>query len=256
MHKQRTIVGIGAALLLQAVSAASHAGLIPMMSANTLYYVPSANMSIHMHSIVADSIIRHPAVSARPASEVSGTSEAARHADTAMSFVPSPAVSQEVKRSLVDEVTRARDVEAGRQFEEILARSDVVGDFNRLLARYGYSGTNVADVMTAYFVMSWEVVTGHDATPAQIKGVNRQMRESILTNGHLLRMGDREKQSAAENMIYQVALSSQSKNELVKKRDAARLGALRDGVAASMRELGFDFRTLSLTDRGFVSTVR
>jgi len=256
MYKQRTVVGIGAALLMQTVSAISHAGLIPMMSANTLYYVPSANMSIHMHTIVAESIMRHPAVSGRPPSHASSAPEAARPVDAALTFVPSPTVSQEVKRNLVAEVAKARDADAGRQFEEILARSDVVGDFNRLLARYGYSGTNVADVMTAYFVMSWEVVTGREATAAQIKGVNAQMRESIATNGRLLHMDDREKQSAAENMIYQVALSSQSKNELVKKRDTARLGALRDGVSASMRELGFDFRTLSLTERGFVSGAR
>lgn len=248
------------ALLVNELAWGAH---IPMMSANTVYYLPQANIVSMMHVNVEQGLARQAvaeSADAAPSAEPS-RGEQSRDRDQALLdrelvFKSSPAVSREVKARLTDHIVRTKDAEAGRKLQQVLGHNDVVGNFNRLLGRYGYSGQNFADVLTAFTVMSWEIVNGRDATAPEIKGVNRQVRGWVAGNGRIRRLPDRDKQSLAEEMVYQVSLGVASKNQLVKSGDDARLAQLREAVAASLAGMGLDVSRLALTDRGFEPRAR
>jgi len=135
----------------------------------------------------------------------------------------------------------------------VLTKEDLIGQFDHALAAFGYSSHDIADVLAAYLVMSWEVVTGNSASAAQLGGANRQIRAWLARDQRLLGMTNDDKQTLAERMIYTASLSSASKNELLRRQDTARLDGLRSEVRDSIRAFGLDLGNVGLSDRGFAS---
>lgn len=71
--------------------------------------------------------------------------------------------------------------------------------FDQLLSAYGYSGTNLADAMTAYLVISWQVVNGQEFNDRRgFDAVRKMIRENLLSGSTLNAVKDKDKQTAAE----------------------------------------------------------
>ena len=249
MKRQHVLIpaiSLAAALYGHTVDAAP----ISVMSQNLQLSVPMANMNLQMNSVGFDAIKGqlHSPTGANPRQEDRAALEKALQA---LTFKPSAEVSERVRRKVVDDVARNRGADTARQLEAALAERDVVGEFHRLLTRYGFSGTNLGDVMAAFYVMSWEVVFGRDATSAQIKGADGQIRRALASGNAVRQMSDADKQSVAESLIYQTTFSSAAKNRLVKQRDTTQLAKLRDSTRAAVRQFGIDFDTVRLTENGF-----
>ncbi|HZY62002.1 MAG TPA: DUF6683 family protein, partial [Edaphobacter sp.] len=173
-------------------------------------------------------------------------------ATQSLSFQGTQAVTRAVNQKLVDAISEQQP--SVRPRAEKLFRSGVLTrTFDDLLAKYGYSPNNLADVMTAYLVLSWETVHNGDATryPQGIEAVHEQMRDALAANPQVARFDDAQKQEMAETLADLAMMSTIARKQLLKSGDTARLQQLEENVRKNVLVFGVDLGTVSLTNRGF-----
>lgn len=171
---------------------------------------------------------------------------------SSLRFRHSPEVTDEVRR----EVAARFAAEAPGRADEIaaeFAQADVVGEFRRMIARYGYDPDDLSHAMAAFLILQWEVLTGGTADAAQMAGAATQISGNLRRTPALAAMGDAEKQRVADALAYQAILSVLVARDLAARGDSAGLEQLRAGVLRGTRELGWDFARLELTGKGFVA---
>lgn len=128
--------------------------------------------------------------------------------------------------------------------------------FSRLLRAQGYSSDNLADVMTAYYVITWEVVQGRavQEVPGYEMGM-LQTRERLATalasHPDITKLDAAQKQELAETLGYLAALAGAANNQLRQSGDDAALGQLRRSVHEGVLMQGIDLKKLKLSANGF-----
>jgi hypothetical protein len=180
-----------------------------------------------------------------------GAADAAR-----FDFTRSPEVTDDVREQMVAVLTRANP--ANRPMTEHAFANDVVFQkFQALLAGYGFSATNLVDVMTGYNLITWEIATGGEAADAgAIRAVRRQLLRAAAANPAVLRMSNAEKQKLAEWMAYQVVMDAVLNDAFIRQGDNAKLQDLRAKVRDAAMRLGPDPTRLKLTETGFTVAER
>jgi hypothetical protein len=140
------------------------------------------------------------------------------------------------------------------QLEQSLSDDRVLDAFDHLLYKYGYSGTNIVDALTAFYIVSWEIVNDTDASKnvQGIRATHDKLLQAALNNPKLTSLSNEDKQKFAETLAYQVVLTAAAKNELVREGDTARLQQLRGQVRTAAMTIGPDPYTLKLTEHGLV----
>jgi len=126
--------------------------------------------------------------------------------------------------------------------------------FAQLLASYGYSSRNLADVMTAYLIIAWEVVHNQDAT-RYINGIGTvhvSMRKALSRSPSVRDLSDAQKQELAETLGNLTMLAAVAKNALVQRGDTDNLALLQENVRTTTQKFGVDLASVQLTDQGFV----
>jgi hypothetical protein len=241
-HKQSFLL---ACLLFCAAARFASGQMIPPMSPNLLYYVPSANMSMQMHVITAEAMKSQAITRSNQSTRPAASTEV-----RAVAFQRKPDISEKVIRALVQGVEQ-RDPANAKRFETDIRSAKFVDAFDKILAHYGYSGVNLVDVVTGYWIIGWEVVTGKEATPTQIRAVNRQLGGALPRIDAFSRMKNEEKQTMAEVMAFVSIMSVSASNLYKQKGDQTQLAAVREQVSATLKQFGFDPRAYRLTDQGF-----
>ncbi|AFY75517.1 hypothetical protein Ple7327_0027 [Pleurocapsa sp. PCC 7327] len=171
---------------------------------------------------------------------------------SALSFRYSPQVTMQVRDRIAEQFA-AQSPEQAVQIRCEFAQADVVGEFRRLIQRYGYDPDNLAHNMAAFLILQWEVLTETQAQPPQMKGAAEQVAEALLAGSLLHGMSDADKQTVADSMAYQALMSVLVFNDLKQRGDSTGIARLREGIIRSARELGWDFNRIELTSRGFVA---
>src|SRR5690606_34878339 len=83
----------------------------------------------------------------------------------ALTYDPSPEVEQRTRGKLLESLRASTaDPAVQAQIEQRVATDAVWHQFHEVLSGAGYSTTSLADVTTAYYLITWEVVNGPDAT--------------------------------------------------------------------------------------------
>ena len=142
--------------------------------------------------------------------------------------------------------------------EQIAAELDsgtLQTQFANLLSSYGYSSRNVADVMTAYLIIAWEVVHNEDAT-VHLDGIgviHRTLQKTLAHSASMRTLNDAQKQELAETLGNLTMLAAVAKNTLVQRGDAAGLSTLQQGVQTTTERFGVDLKSLRITDQGFMA---
>lgn len=174
----------------------------------------------------------------------------------ALEFSTSGKVESATRRKIFESLSQTTSDPAMLEELRKSVDSDAVwNQFDRLLRSFGYSSDNLADVMTAYYVINWEVVNGEDATrhPDGIRAINRALTSTLAASPELQAMSDAEKQEAAEIMAYMATIAGAAKNELRDRGDGAGLADLQSAIRQTVLKQGIDLARLQLTDQGFVS---
>ncbi|SNB69642.1 hypothetical protein SAMN07250955_10727 [Arboricoccus pini] len=216
-----------------------------------LYPVSNARAANEQAPLLATSLLQRMAEAGDLATR--RATEAAPDSTLVFSRQPdvSAAVFNRVVHGATDDQARADAIaDALRQLDPVRATKD-------LLARYGLSGDNLADVMAAYWVNSWEVVSEGASTDAVPSGramlaVEGSLKQALLENAALPKLSDAQKQAMADSMIYQSVLASAAAESMGKTPDPARRAAFIDQVNAPFAAAGVDLRQLSLTEEGFI----
>ena len=178
-----------------------------------------------------------------------------RQVSQVATYAPSSTVSKQLRGELADHLAKSNPSQAA-DMRNALADDTIWREFSRLIGSFGYSNTNLVDVMTAYYVINWEVVNGQDASSnsSGIKAVHDQLAAAMAGNSQIAQLSNTDKQRAAEAMGYMAGVAGGAKNELVKSGDRNGLSQLRNAVHQAVLQQGIDLKRLKLTSQGFVQS--
>ena len=173
----------------------------------------------------------------------------------ALTFAPSIAVTRRVEQKFIAELGAKLPAQKPG-IQELFDSGVLDATFASLLAKFGYSSDNLADVMTAYVILSWETVHNGDATqhPRGIAAVHRRIRNALASDPRVGAFSDVEKQEFAETLATMAMLDTLARRQLLAGHDTAQLLQLERGVREATLALGIDVGKLQLTDAGFVTT--
>ncbi|MDT0498921.1 hypothetical protein RM530_16370 [Algiphilus sp. W345] len=183
-------------------------------------------------------------------------SSASRSDLDALEFDTSSSVERATRQKLLDALLPSSgDPRVQASLRKSIESDAVWESFDNVLGHFGYSSDNLADVTTAYYVMTWEVVNNEDAAryPSGIRAAHQAIESAMATNPEVQSLSDAEKQEACEIMAYMATVAGAAKNELRDSGDTTRLAQLQASIHQSVLRQGVDLRRLRLTDNGFVN---
>ena len=163
-----------------------------------------------------------------------------------------PSVSRAVRDDYIASIGRANGAQAARSLGNYYAAHDVRELLRKAVAPYGLRTDDLADVTAAWFVVMW--MTANQAplpAPADVQGVQRQMRDTLLAGG-TVPAGARERQRSGEALMYQTVTLIRVREEAQASGNDAFLAQLADSAQASMARQDFDLRGLVLSEAGVV----
>lgn len=169
-----------------------------------------------------------------------------------LNFIRSEPLSQAIQKNFIDNLSK-ENPNYQPALEKVFYQNKLRNDFDRLLAGYNYSGKNIADAMTAYLVISWQVIheqeyndrTGFDA-------VRKTVREILLSSNYLQNATDQDKQTVTETFAYQSMIMMNNYKALLSSKKRTELENFKSLTANHLKKSGFDLKNLRLTTNGFV----
>jgi len=149
----------------------------------------------------------------------------------------------------------AKQPNGGGPVVQAVRSGKLMDEFDRLLQRYGYSPRNLGDVLGAYLVICWEIVSESDSNdePAGQRAVRRQLAGPLASVPAIARMSDAQKQGQAERTAYLTMVAASAYQELKRGDKPAQLADLQRNVRASLLQSGIDLEQLVLTEDGLVA---
>lgn len=127
-------------------------------------------------------------------------------------------------------------------------------EFDQLLRQHNYDPHDLADVVAAFYLISWEVATGGDALaqPAGIAAVRGQARAMLAANPAMTRMTAGERQATAETLAFHAMAIAARHQDLRNAGAGPQIIAYRTEVANAVAQWqGIDLRRFALTPTGF-----
>ena len=197
-------------------------------------------------SIINSSIIGSP-VSKKKKSAPLKTSTLA-----SLVFNRSEAASKKLQENFIAQLSTTQPAQK-KALQQLFADNKLRTQFDDLLAGYGYSARNLADVMTAYLVINWQVVHGSEFNDKKgFDAVRKMITETLTSGGKLAAASNLEKQTLAETFGYQSIIAMQT-YKAMKATGNEGLPALQDAIYKNTKAAGVDLKKYLLTANGFVS---
>lgn len=171
-----------------------------------------------------------------------------------LDFTPSDAVRSANNQRIVDALHRASPKTDRAKLQALLDSGALQKAFAAVLAKAGLSPTDLADVMTGYLVVAWELVNAQDTT-ANAEGyavARNRMRDSLARNPRVAALSDADKQRIAETLGVLIMLSAAERDALKKRGQLDKLPRLQEGVRQSALKLGVDLGKVAFTRNGFL----
>ena len=183
----------------------------------------------------------------------SGTKTAAKKATLrSLEFTRSESLSKTIQQDYISRLAKEQP-NMKPALEKAFSGNKLRNQFDQLLSTYNYSGTNLADAMTAYLVISWQVVHGQEFNDRRgFDAVRKMIRENLLSGTTLNAVTDKEKQTATETFGYQAIIAMNTYKTLRNNRNKTALDQFKAAVDRSAKESGIDLKGVRLTSNGFV----
>jgi len=252
MHKRSWRWAFCAALLATALAAAS----LPA-SAKGFDFPELATGFSHAAQSVASNTAGHEAVSgifSRAAVGSVGRRPQAVPPAPHAGFTPSASATRAAREKLA---TALADVQPATNRAMILRELNsgvLQAEFSRLLRSRRMTPHDMADVMTTFLVITWEVASGVDSRPfaAGYGALRNALRAEMAVDPDWKALDSAQKQEAAETMTVLAMLALATRETLVLQEDAARQQQLRAQVRDAVQAFGIDLDQVQFTDAGFV----
>lgn len=165
-------------------------------------------------------------------------------------YMANDSISRTLHEQIAGRMMRYDPKQAPR-IQSLMLSGAIWRDYDALLNRLGYSGRNVADVLTSYYIGSWEIVNQSVVTPDRWRAVRNQIARSLSRSPEIMLMSDIEKQRSSETLGIVTAVTNANRQSLTIQGDQIGLLALQSAVHESLLAQGIDLKRLFVTARGF-----
>lgn len=163
-----------------------------------------------------------------PAPETSGASstETSPQANFDTGYRPSPTVSARLQREFLDRIRWSAGVDARDRLTKAFEEKAPVDIWLELVESDGLAANNVADALTAYWVLNWVAANGAYAAKIDSAPVQRQLRIAFANDRNFLKLSDQQRQELAEGYILDFLVEHAALNTAVEQRDVDTLNRL------------------------------
>lgn len=170
------------------------------------------------------------------------------------SFRRIPDVTKRVEHDYAEWLGKRGNPEASRELRTYFATHDFRQDWAKNEASDGLRPDNVADALTAYWVMNWMIANKvNGTTRAQVQAVKRQIAPAILRQKSFTSLNNVGRQQLAEIWQLNYVFQSVGMFSAMKKGDQAMVQKASDAAEARFQnEAKVDLRAIKITDHGFV----
>lgn len=158
------------------------------------------------------------------------------HAEFDTSYRPSPSVSARVQRDFLNEIRWSAGTEMRDNLEDAFAERSPMEIWQELVEPDGLTTNNVADALTAYWVLNWVAANGAYAVRIDSAPIQRQLRVAFANDANFLKMGDQQRQEVAEGYILDFLLEHAALNTAVEQRDIETLNGLAAAAVTRFRQ--------------------
>lgn len=212
----------------------------------------SALRRVAVPALLALSLALPVAAQETPPMSVAPVPETSPAASFDTGYRPSPTVSSRVQREFLDQLRWSAGVAVRDSLASAFAEQSPVDIWLELVAEQGLSANNVADALTAYWVLNW--ITANGAYTAQIDNgpVQRQLRAAFAADSNFSAMGDLQRQQLAEGYILNFLLEHAALNQAVNTRDVDALNKLAAAAVARFQtNMGVNLLAVVPSAEGF-----
>ena len=170
------------------------------------------------------------------------------------SYWPSPSVSARLQREFLDRVRWSAGMAARDSLAAAFAEKSPVDTWLELVAPDGLEANNVADALTAYWVLNWVAANGAYDTKVDNAPIRRQLRAAFGNDPNFLKLSDQQRQELAEGYILAFLVEHAALNRAVGQRDTATLQQLAASAVARFRQkMRVDLLSVEPGPDGFVA---
>ena len=167
-------------------------------------------------------------------------------------YRPSPTVSLRLQRAFLDRVRWSSGTEARDQLAAAFAERAPVDIWHDLVAGDGLERNNVADALTAYWVLNWVAANGAYSTRIDNAPIQRQLRIAFANDASFHRLSDQQRQELAEGYILDFLVEHAALNAAVERRDIATLQRLAASAVTRFRQkMNVDLLSVEPGPQGF-----
>ena len=170
-----------------------------------------------------------------------------------LNFTSSAQTHEKVVQAIAKTLARGDDSKINPN-TDMLVKGDLLGKFDNLLRQYGFDSHNLADVFTAYIILSWQAATGGDASkyPNGIQVFRKTIHASFSNNDNTRNFTNEQKQETSETISYIATLITLGHQDLKRKGDANVLLQFHQNIRNTvMASTGIDVTKYTLTQAGF-----
>lgn len=178
--------------------------------------------------------------------------DAESHAPGDTSYRVSDAVSARVQRRFLSEVRWAAGLEMRAQLEKTFAERKPADLWQDIVAKDGLTIGNVADALTAYWVLNWIAANAAYGVVVDARTVQAQVREAMANDPKFPTIGDQKRQETAEGYILNFLLEYGAMHDALNRKDSAALMVLASAAVRRFRQqMGIDLLSLVPGPKGF-----
>lgn len=217
-------------------------------------YTPDFQANMALNTMVGNQLerdSRRGRASSSSSSSMRSPAASGAAGSVSTAYRASPAVTSRVKRQFASFVGSTGGDQAG--IAAAMEREDFFGRWGRHVSQYGLRRGSVADAMTAYWVLNWQIANDvREVDRSQVSAVRSQVQSILGGNPAFSRLDDAQKQEMAEAMILNFIAQSVAYEDAMAANDAGMQRRLQNAAVARFNnEMGVNLRSIRLTNTGF-----
>ena len=173
------------------------------------------------------------------------------------SYPPSTVISARIQRQFLDTIRWSISAEARNTLAAAFAERPALEIWQDLVAADGLKTGNVADAITAYWVLNWVTANARYNLKIDNGPIRKQILAAMAQDANFRGLSNLQRQEMAEGYILKFLVEHAALNDAMARKDVAALGALALGAATRFRrEMGVDLLSLEPGPQGFAPKPR
>ena len=173
------------------------------------------------------------------------------------SYPSSTVISARIQRQFLDNIRWSVNAEARNTLKAAFAERPALEIWQELVASDGLTTGNVADAITAYWVLNWVTANARYNLKIDNGPVQAQMQAAMAADPNFRTLSNLQKQEMAEGYILKFLVEHAALNDAMARKDVTALGRLALAAATRFRqEMGVDLIALEPGSEGFAPKAR